>query len=441
MTRFLRPSPLVVAADSVWAIDVFQPVAARLDRVDGCLSGIVAWPDVPPQPVGCRRHMAAHSRCVWIQQGEIVAFLDADGVRWTTTLAGVTLHAAGGPGAWFAEVPHIAVGGAGPDGTWLSAPPLPDGRVVLVTPGGSRWEFRLDRPVRAVAAAADGLLVTVADRPPDAIPVGRGGFAFDYHYATYRVPWSTLRGEAIVCTEQTRVETPPYGLLGWLRPKPGAGWRVDGLWWSVGWDPRGSKIERALLAVGVDEEGVERARVPLGTGTVTAACRVEDRIWLTVSRGRFLHVDADAPAEVVVLDPAARAVKPVLGPDAVDITERTWPLPPAPRPGALDHAQRWLDRFGGLDAYWTDEAGATKPLTGGMTDVSSTLDGEWPDLAVRVAFRHPHFPAGRLSRRIPLFDELGRPVEPEYADIALMEDLDTGYLPPVTEAVEGVLRI
>lgn len=76
-----------------------------------------------------------------------------------------------------------------------------------------------------------------------------------------------------------------------------------------------------------------------------------------------------------------------------------------------------------------------------MSGVSMSFEGRWPELVVAVRFRHPYFPGGRMLRRIPLFDELGRPVVPENADLYLMEALETRELPPREEAVEGVLEV
>ena len=38
-----------------------------------------------------------------------------------------------------------------------------------------------------------------------------------------------------------------------------------------------------------------------------------------------------------------------------------------------------------------------------------------------------------------MFDEVGRIEYPEYADVGLMEDLDTDRIPPVERARDGVL--
>ena len=41
--------------------------------------------------------------------------------------------------------------------------------------------------------------------------------------------------------------------------------------------------------------------------------------------------------------------------------------------------------------------------------------------------------------RVELFDEVGRIEYPEYADVGLMEDLDTDRIPPAERARDGVL--
>jgi hypothetical protein len=44
-----------------------------------------------------------------------------------------------------------------------------------------------------------------------------------------------------------------------------------------------------------------------------------------------------------------------------------------------------------------------------------------------------------VRRTYALFDETGAPISYPYAAIFLMEDLDTSYLAPAGEAVDGVL--
>lgn len=52
--------------------------------------------------------------------------------------------------------------------------------------------------------------------------------------------------------------------------------------------------------------------------------------------------------------------------------------------------------------------------------------GSWPDTTLQITFAWTRRPGVRLRRVIPLYDELGRPEEPRYANVHLMEDLDTG---------------
>lgn len=444
MTRSLRPSTLVTTFDAVWALDGFQPVAARLDPADGTVLGVVAWPELAAPPPGRNRSPVTAGAHIWVQYGEVLARLGEGGVRQTEAVPSLSLLIAGGPGAWLAEVPHIAVGERDSDGTWRPPPLPPIGRMVMASPDGDRRELLLDRPVRTLGADPDGLLVTVSERPPEAITEGRGE-RFDYHRVTFRLPWSDLPTRPISCIDRTPVTPPHPTALVSLAANPGDRWSVGGLWfgglwWSAGCDVSGPRAERPLVAVGVDSDGTERARVPLGTGDVCARLRVGDHIWFTLRHGRRQHVDFGDPVEIVAFCPHSREVTQVLAGDSVDITGRGWPLQPEP-PGSVEHARRWWSRFNTFDVYGRDQTGATRPLAYGMTDVHASLEGTWPDRAVRVTFRHPHYPDGLLSRRIPLFDELGRAIDPEYADIGLMEDLDTRFLPPITEARDGVLAI
>ena len=67
--------------------------------------------------------------------------------------------------------------------------------------------------------------------------------------------------------------------------------------------------------------------------------------------------------------------------------------------------------------------------------------GGWPNMRLVITFRHARRPGLLLRRTLELFDEAGGPVSHTYADIHLMEDLDTGGIPPAEEAVDGVLDV
>lgn len=444
-SRRLRPSQLLRIGDAVWALDEFQPVAARLDPA-GRLAGVVDWRDLPAPPPGPARPAAADASHLWVQHGDLLGRVDEGGLRATEPVPGLTLFTAGGPGAWLAEVPHIDVGERATDGAWSTPPLPPGGRIVLVTPDGGRHEIGLDRPVTALHADADGLYITVNDRPPTASPTdaGHGSWQFAYHRVTVLLTWSEPFPARIVTADRERVDPvlQRADWPGWMHTGPEDGWLLGGLRWTMGWDRDDDRIEREVLVTGLDREGASQVRLSLGRGSAYAGLHAHGALWFAVHRGRCLHVDEDAPVHVVRLDPVDREVRTVLGTGAVDITDRCWPLPAGPPADADAYATRWLDRLSGLDAFWhPSDGGPPAPLARGLHGSRAALDGVWPDLAVRVTFGHPWYPQGVLTRRIPLFDELGRPDVPEHCDVYLMEDLETGYLPPADEAVEGVLEI
>ena len=69
------------------------------------------------------------------------------------------------------------------------------------------------------------------------------------------------------------------------------------------------------------------------------------------------------------------------------------------------------------------------------------MSGNGPSTQLEWTFAFEGYPGVRLRRRVPLFDELGRVTEPDYAAIHLMEDLDTLALPPAGAARDGILDI
>lgn len=80
---------------------------------------------------------------------------------------------------------------------------------------------------------------------------------------------------------------------------------------------------------------------------------------------------------------------------------------------------------------WEDEDGNRRPYIHGVTFEAIDLEGTFPEAAVVATFRHADRPRIRFGRRFPLYDELGNPVGgDDYWDIELMEDVETGRLPP-----------
>ncbi|MFL4472974.1 hypothetical protein ACIPVK_03130 [Paeniglutamicibacter sp. MACA_103] len=98
-------------------------------------------------------------------------------------------------------------------------------------------------------------------------------------------------------------------------------------------------------------------------------------------------------------------------------------------------------QFANMEAYWRDANGESFPIADGVSDARVDVEGQWPQTRVRISFRHPYYPGGRLRRSIRVFDEAGRIMIHEYAGIHLMEDLDTNDLPDIGEEHGSVLEI
>lgn len=105
---------------------------------------------------------------------------------------------------------------------------------------------------------------------------------------------------------------------------------------------------------------------------------------------------------------------------------------------AIDEARRW---FGNPNHYWFSEDGTTGPLASGMRNAEVHIEDEWPATRAVITFQHSHWPDGRLRRSIRVFDDAGRVSTNPYASIHLMEDLDTGHLPPPSQAHDGYLDV
>lgn len=420
----LRPRTLLATDDAVWVLDEFWPAAARLDPT-GRVLGTVGWPQLPP-PVSSPRPAATDATHLWVQCEDRVGRVGPTGPEVVVTVPGATLLAATGPGAWLAELRPVDVGDPR---RGMPAPPLRDGRIVLVTPEGVVREAVTDRPVRGIAPGPGGLRLDILLAPPTPKPMGLGS-GLDHHRTTVLVPWVDLRSRPVRVAAAARAaprERPVPGLLDPAAPA----WVVDGVRWRVGAGPvdRGRPLD--AVAVATDAAGQELRRVPLGTGHPTAGLLAHGRLWFAV--------DGPGDGRVVALDPRTAEVRTVLA--DVDIGAHHWPRPGRPPEGAERHARRWVERAGDLERSWHPADGPAQPLSRGLADAVVDLVGTWPDRALQVTFRHPWYPAGVLRRIVPLFDRLGRPVEPDHWDIVLMEDLDTSRLPPPSAAVDGVLLI
>ncbi|WP_432512274.1 hypothetical protein [Kineococcus sp. SYSU DK001] len=140
---------------------------------------------------------------------------------------------------------------------------------------------------------------------------------------------------------------------------------------------------------------------------------------------------------VVALQPGTGQLRLWLSGDEVDISDLCWPLLPQPL-DADSYAQQVLASWSRMDHYWRGPDG-WHPLTTGVSGSRARLVGDWPATRVEFTFDYAPRPGVRLRRYIALFDELGAIDNPEYADIGLMEDLDTERVPPLEDARDGFL--
>ena len=220
---------------------------------------------------------------------------------------------------------------------------------------------------------------------------------------------------------------------------PRAGIPAAGLLWLAGAPSRTNKIDRNAVLIGHDPQTLqETVRVDLGLGIIGSVHAVADEVWLTVARRRFLPVPNDKGGDVIAVA-ASGAVRTIHAADSLDVSFTAPPLVALAAEQVREHVGGVRSRFGQLDAFWRTPDGTLHPLASGLTQPTVAVVGDWPDTRLVITLTHSSRPGLRLRRTLALFDERGRPEEHEYADIHLMEDLDTGYLAPATEAVDGVL--
>ena len=118
-------------------------------------------------------------------------------------------------------------------------------------------------------------------------------------------------------------------------------------------------------------------------------------------------------------------------------------LPSAQPPEDVDlslYESRSFERLrSGLVGGWQGDDGTTHPLIDGITFESVDLMGTFPETHVIASFKSEDRPGITFARKWLLYDELGNPVDHEYAEIYLMEDVEAmGYgLPPMSECVPG----
>jgi hypothetical protein len=149
-------------------------------------------------------------------------------------------------------------------------------------------------------------------------------------------------------------------------------------------------------------------------------------IWLADPRGSTLVVAAPGR-------PGVRELR-------IGLDCRPW-MPRPQLPPGLDSEQYEHDQLDSLRGAflggWHTSEGGTAPFIEGVTFDSIDLQGEFPDRVVVALFHAADRPGIQFGRRWRLYDELGNPVDHEYAHIHLMEDVKSAGsgLPPADSCV------
>jgi hypothetical protein len=462
--RHLRPGRLIELESGLWAVDGTQPVAAVLDPLAGSVRGVVSWSELPPAPPGevePAPRVLGDGTSLWIQQQESgpLVRIDLDGAVTGVWTNGLLLGACGPRVAWCAPRPPSQELIHGKD----AAPTrdLGPDRLLRVGVDGRCTVVGTEYPVRSVQAEPDGLMVRV-----DVDPWQLRHLGLDTYEVVRATRWLALPWDAPVPEELTVASHGvPDGQGPRVRPDDGQGvfnWyhpgvendplleeavpvAAAGLSWHLGWSmdlpsERGGGVRR-VLASAHDDTGAVVRQWDLGDGTVLAVAAVDTNTRLAVGVQRPPEPPwmEDAPVEVLALHPHRNGVTVLLPGDAVDITELCWPL--VPRPLDTDsYVEQVRVSNDSINAYWHREQG-DEPLALGLSQGQARLSGTWPHTHLEWTFAFDPYPGLTLRRRVPLFDELDRITPPQYPDINLMEDLDTGALPPANAARHGILDI
>ena len=289
--------------------------------------------------------------------------------------------------------------------------------------------------------------MTLAE-PPVAQQNGPHSWGFEYPFTVLRVSRAALLttglAQAVPVTGDAAAmgRTRPRAWV-WLQEEPDTvirhGERAGGLVWWAGTPYGSDRIERPVVAVGsAVSTGQPVVRVDLGHGLVRDGGAIADELWVAIARRRYLAVPRDCGVDVLAIS-ASGAVRTVHSADSVDISTFAPAVNRPPQAQIADHINEVRHRFDDLTTAVAREDGTTTSIRPELTELSASVEGEWPDACAVVIMRHQSRPGLVLRRTLPLFDEAGAPINHESAGWRLMEDLDTNYLAPAGEAVDGVL--
>jgi hypothetical protein len=433
----LEPGAVVADGPLVWLVDRLQPVAVAVAAASGAEMARVGWPQLPaarvpewhsgwlvrPATPAADSATLDPASGLWVQSsaGGPVARVARDGAMTVHDAGPLRLRTASAHGAWCLPDPPVPDLADAPTAPPPSRPkPVP---AVLLTTGAPR-QVQAAADVHGARTVAGDLYLRVATGWWTRRDIGAGWGKVRAVAEWWRLPAAAPVPDVLAADGRRTAAAPPFSdvtdtahrpPLMWVSSDDGPvpRWAAGGRAWVVGWPRERTGDPRRVVAVDTSSTGGRR-QVDVGVGTAVTAATVADRLWIAVERPRngWTYTRPE-PVAVRRLDPTSGHVDTVMPAGAVDISDGCWPLPPVPF-GVEGYARAWRDRIA---------AGAGQPGT------LAELRSDWPDTEVVLTFDHPRLPGVRLRRSVPLFDELGRRVPPEYADVHLWEDLATQPLP------------
>ncbi|HEY0240633.1 MAG TPA: hypothetical protein VGC37_18535 [Friedmanniella sp.] len=421
-------------------------MALLLDASSGEQVALLEWSQAPAGSSPERRVVLAADVGLWVQQhGGPLVLVGEDGALHGRYVSDTVLGAVSAHGAWCAPEPRaqdIAATADAPPADYRTST-----RLRLAGRDQVTRTVHVDAPVQSLRADGGDLYVEVETGAWTRRSLGTST-SWDLEVQTC---WLRLRADQPV-PDQLSIQAHGGGEL--PPPPESSSWRyrhlpdprdltrgdeaafgphaqTSDLDWFIGADRDRSTRPDQLLAVAYETGAArERWRLAIGSGGAAAvAVAATDRhLWVAVQQPPNGSYRPSSPIGVVRLDAATGHLETVVDPSSVDITELGWPQG-SPPVDAEDYTTFWRRQLSGLDAFWTDASGHVGPLTEGLSDTQVEVVGAWPDTTLHVTFSWTHRPGVRLRRIISLYDDLGRPEEPTYADIHIMEDLDTGRVP------------
>jgi hypothetical protein len=150
------------------------------------------------------------------------------------------------------------------------------------------------------------------------------------------------------------------------------------------------------------------------------------------------HFETLVPIE---WDSASRGIRPKATLDESELVAPQPPLAFLPQSVIDETIAAALAEWSDIDHAWKSEDGDSSPLIRGMSDSKVTIEGDWPDTNLIVTFKHPHYFDGIMRHKVPLFEDGGRPRAYDYDSDWLWEEVESGDVPPIVQAVDGILDV